>query len=253
MKDHFKDFYSNAEHHMSEERVSLRFDSVREILEKTKGLTVDRCIDIGGGIYTSLGKMNAVKHAIYIDISEHFCQKFNNIYDTYQADMNDGLPNALLTKIGESSVDVVFCFEVLEHLFCADKLLKDIIRVLKVGGVFIFSVPNETGFYMRKLRLFLSSSIYGNNDNPYHMQHIRFFTTNNLKNFCSEYSAESGSKNAEKSVKGFTKVNISGVNINLPLGLQERLGRPPFKKQLARWFPQCFATNYLCYCVVGEV
>lgn len=39
--------------------------------------------------------------------------------------------------------DKIYCFEVLEHVADLNKTLSEIVRTLKVGGKFIFSVPTE--------------------------------------------------------------------------------------------------------------
>ncbi len=73
-------------------------------------------------------------------------------------------------KISASSIDVVICFEVIEHLKKPDKLIMEVLRILKPGGIYIMSTPNK-----------LSS--FG--DNPYH---IREFTYRELIDILRQFS-----------------------------------------------------------------
>lgn len=41
--------------------------------------------------------------------------------------------------------DIIFCFEVMEHVVVPDQFLREIIRVLNKNGVFICTLPIETG------------------------------------------------------------------------------------------------------------
>lgn len=248
MNDYLQDFYSNAGHHMSERRMSIRSAHVRTMLAESGLCSAERCIDIGGGLYSSLGAVEGLRDGIYIDISKEFCEKYESVYDTYHADVNVGLPPKLLDRVGEKSVDIVFCFEVLEHLFTADRLVEDCVAALKDGGVFIFSVPNDMGFYLRRLDAFLKASPYGHHGNPFSEQHIRFFNSRNIMNFCSRYLVSAADSSRQR---GFASINLSGINMNLSSGIRERLGRPPFADFLAARFPQWFATNFLCCCMVG--
>lgn len=46
-------------------------------------------------------------------------------------------------KLPENSVDVAYSFMVMEHVMDPDGFLKEIERVLKPGGVFVFATPNK--------------------------------------------------------------------------------------------------------------
>jgi SAM-dependent methyltransferase len=57
----------------------------------------------------------------------------------------------------ETLYDVIFCGEVLEHLFSPDVLLRDLRVLLRPSGVLILSTPN-LGYYVNRLLLLLGIS-----------------------------------------------------------------------------------------------
>lgn len=81
--------------------------------------------------------------------------------------------------------DTVVCSEILEHIFCPDKLLGEILRVLKPGGRVILTVPNLHCFRNRvdvllgKYTPFIEFRVYGDRtDQLSHVgvQHIHHYT-----------------------------------------------------------------------------
>ena len=60
-----------------------------------------------------------------------------------------------------ANFDVVICLEVIEHILDHDKLLTEIRRVLRPGGVSIISTPNKK-----------MVKIFGTQDNPLHVKEI---------------------------------------------------------------------------------
>jgi 2-polyprenyl-3-methyl-5-hydroxy-6-metoxy-1,4-benzoquinol methylase len=67
------------------------------------------------------------------------------------------------TKLPDKSIDVAISFETIEHLEHPEKLLLEIKRILKPGGICILSTPNAQ---------------YSYGDNPYHLKE---FTPSELK------------------------------------------------------------------------
>ncbi|HKP97952.1 MAG TPA: methyltransferase domain-containing protein [Fibrobacteria bacterium] len=60
--------------------------------------------------------------------------------DVVPVDLNRGrLPAA------DAAYDAVVCTDVLEHLFCPEKIAAEIQRCLKPGGIFVISLPNDIG------------------------------------------------------------------------------------------------------------
>jgi SAM-dependent methyltransferase len=74
-----------------------------------------------------------------------------------QVDLNS---DSLAEALGGATFDVVFCGEVLEHLFAPDALLGDIHRVLHDDGIAVISTPNLAYWRNRVLLLFGISPLY---------------------------------------------------------------------------------------------
>ncbi len=51
-------------------------------------------------------------------------------------------PQQYTLNFDDNSIDNVFCFDVLEHLFAPEQTVKEIYRILKPGGTFHVVVPN---------------------------------------------------------------------------------------------------------------
>jgi SAM-dependent methyltransferase len=69
-------------------------------------------------------------------------------------DLNE---DSLAERLRGEQFDVVFCGEVIEHLFSPDALLDDLRELLATGGVLILSTPN-LGYYVNRGLLLLGIS-----------------------------------------------------------------------------------------------
>jgi SAM-dependent methyltransferase len=74
-----------------------------------------------------------------------------------QVDLNE---ESLAEKLGPGTWDVVFCGEVLEHLFAPEALVADIRALLAPEGVAILSTPNLAYWVNRVLLLVGISPLY---------------------------------------------------------------------------------------------
>lgn len=95
---------------------------------------------------------------------------------------------------GDNHFDVIYCGEVIEHLFNPDHLLREIYRVLKPGSSCIITTPNLAG-WPNRLALMLGYQPFATSVSPEHegagkmimkgdegqWGHIRVFTTRALK------------------------------------------------------------------------
>lgn len=99
---------------------------------------------------------------------------------------------------GENTFDVVVCNEIIEHIFDTDRLLEELLRVLKPQGKLILSTPNLASLPNR-ICLFLGWQPFGtevssrrsNYGNPLRKSlnpagHIRVFTQNALLEILKE-------------------------------------------------------------------
>lgn len=143
----------------------------------------------------------------------------------WKKDVNEGLPKEIL----KDTYDLIICSEVLEHLLTGDRLLQDAAEVMTSKSFLLITVPNEIGFYVRKLRILLFNQIYGTTKNVYQEQHLRFFNKQILYSLLSS--------------AGFRVVKFTGYNLSRPTSRWGLLGYIPGKNLLARIWPSLFATN----------
>ena len=96
-------------------------------------------------------------------------------------DLNEALP------FDENNFDVATIFEVLEHLFAPDAAIREVVRVLKPGGIVIGSVPNVAYFPNRLLMLAGRFNPGGSPatslKKPWLDPHIRFFSFSAMNRF----------------------------------------------------------------------
>ncbi len=92
-------------------------------------------------------------------------------------DVEKGLP------FGERSFDVVWCTEVIEHLYQPGSLLEEIRRVLRPGGIAVLTTPNSGWWFYKIVKLWGWTP--KKLQNPDHKQ---FFTEKYLKKMAPEYS-----------------------------------------------------------------
>lgn len=110
-----------------------------------------RVLDVG------CGKSAVLSH--YVDPRDEYwgCDFYDGRelgLDNYvQVDLN---ADSLVDKL-EGAFDVIFCGEVLEHLFSPDSLVGDLRGLLAADGILILSTPN-LGYYVNRLLLLVGIS-----------------------------------------------------------------------------------------------
>ncbi len=119
-----------------------RFDKVANIFCQ---LTGDRLLDIGcgdGDITLLLKESSRAREVFGIDIaSEAVAVAQGKGIKAYKLDIDEEkLP------FEEEYFDLIYCGELIEHLFNPDHLLEEIHRVLRVGGVCVITTPNLAGW-----------------------------------------------------------------------------------------------------------
>lgn len=81
----------------------------------------------------------------------------------------------------DSSIDLIFCLEVFEHIFDEVHIMNEIKRVLKPTGIIYVSVPNEVLKYDKRLRILFGSFIFQCAEYAHECLHIRFFDSKRLR------------------------------------------------------------------------
>jgi ubiquinone/menaquinone biosynthesis C-methylase UbiE len=103
-----------------------------------KGL---RVIDIGCGVGYGCSMLGSVaKNVIGVDISEEAIKHATAKYASGNVEFKISDVNNL--PFNDNELDCGVCFEVIEHINKPEKLLIEVVRVIKNDGIFIISTPN---------------------------------------------------------------------------------------------------------------
>ncbi|OGS22596.1 MAG: hypothetical protein A2252_03185 [Elusimicrobia bacterium RIFOXYA2_FULL_39_19] len=115
-----------------------------------------------------------------IDISEANIKKAKEAeVDAIQCDIEKELPYP------DASFDIIICADVLEHLFFPENVIKEMYRVLKIGGFVIIGIPNLFCLKSRIEMLFgLQCSFI---EYPYNFEHIRQFSKRSMNRLLKNY------------------------------------------------------------------
>jgi methionine biosynthesis protein MetW len=174
-----------------------RFRKVLEIAGKLGG---KKLLDIGcgDGTYTLVLKdLLKTEETVGIEISPEAVglAKEKGI-KAYQLDIDEEkLP------FEDASFDIIYCGEIIEHVFNPDRLLEEIRRTLKPGGRCIITTPNLAG-WSNRLALLLGYQPFATSVSPEHegagklmlkgdegqWGHIRVFTMRALKELLKIHS-----------------------------------------------------------------
>ena len=141
-------------------------------------------------------------------------QCVKNGHLAFEANLEESIPYE------DNFFDAVTGLEIIEHLADTDTLINEIKRVLKPGGILIFSTPNFFSLSRRLMTLFGINPYFEASFSfpPKMAGHLRFFTHNLLEGFLKNHNFE---------------INYSGsdvVNFNSSGTL--------FSTKLARIFPK---------------
>lgn len=126
---------------------------VRQVLEICKRLgRVETLLDVGcgdGAFTLVLQKVTGAAKAYGVEMSP----------EGADAARSQGIECAVLDvseedlPFSEAFFDLVYCGEIIEHLFDPDRLLGEVHRVLKAGGQAIVTTPNLASWYNRLMLL----------------------------------------------------------------------------------------------------
>jgi SAM-dependent methyltransferase len=85
-------------------------------------------------------------HLFGVDFSPYQIERARqHPYNFSECNVEDGLP------FGDSCFNVIFCGELIEHVYNPDKLLDECFRVATPGGYLVITTPNLQAWYNRAL------------------------------------------------------------------------------------------------------
>tara|TARA_B100002051_G_scaffold256989_1_gene273975 strand:+ start:255 stop:941 length:687 start_codon:yes stop_codon:yes gene_type:complete len=96
-------------------------------------------LDIGCGEGFLLRMVKKAKKIVGIDMSRTAIKRAKSLSDNIEYHIGD----ASNMPFEDNSFDIIFSSEVLEHVLEPEKVFKEICRILKPNGRFVFSVPDE--------------------------------------------------------------------------------------------------------------
>lgn len=179
MKEHFDNkFFDDIDEKIGDNYFSPILDLVFNQIK------VSNVCDIGcgNGIFTADLKQKFDCNLTGIDSNKYALEQAGKLNFDQLIQVGDFTKDRL--PIDDSSIDLVICKDVLEHLMDPLFLTNEISRILKPGGYFLVHVPNHFPIFGR-LKFLITNNIdtfsYFPKSNRYDFPHIRFFTLSSMK------------------------------------------------------------------------
>ena len=146
------------------------------------GVKGKKCLDIGPGTgrWLQFMQKNGADFLGAIDISQKALERSAQICGRIQK--GDLETDAFDFK--SDSFDIVLSIEVLEHLRDPDNYLSEIRRVLKTGGIAVFSTPNVVSFVSRMRVLLGRLPVAISTDKT----HVKFYGRRDIKQLFKHYN-----------------------------------------------------------------
>jgi 2-polyprenyl-3-methyl-5-hydroxy-6-metoxy-1,4-benzoquinol methylase len=165
----------NTEHPRQDITREREYDPGRERYRFALELLPDaapgaRLLDVGGGAgeFTELARARGYATTLADGNPTSVDREAARGFDALRVDLNDGLPG-----VPDASFQLVSCLDVIEHVVPAERLLREIRRVLAPGGVLVLSTPNF-GYLVDRLSYLRGRDV---REEGYH---FRFFTRRRL-------------------------------------------------------------------------
>jgi SAM-dependent methyltransferase len=147
-------------------------------------------IGCGDGIFASLTFKNPITYGLDPNKRELICAKNSNAYENLICAYGDEIP------LNSNSVGTVFSNSVLEHIQDLGPVFEDIYRVLKPGGLFVFTIPSERfdsysnlNIIFEKLNLGFIAMKYRNFYNSF-WRHYNFMSKDDWIKWVTSYGFE---------------------------------------------------------------
>ena len=117
----------------------------RRVIRKHLNRLKDLVIDIGCGRGEDLPYMTNASRVIGYDLDAEILK-----YYSAQNNINAVAGDATSMPFKEGSIDSVNCIDVLEHIPDYRSAIRDIYRMLKIGGVLVISVPTDPSLFSKR-------------------------------------------------------------------------------------------------------
>lgn len=181
-------FYSKIYEREAGMYYKIQEDKIKIVIKMLEKHPNGRMLDIGcgDGYITKLISRKTGAKPYGIDISRNAVKTARNRgVKAKEGDLDEGR-----VSYPKDYFDLVFCGDILEHVYNTEGLLGNIYRILKPGGYAIISVPNVASWYNRFFLLigwmpiWIESSSKTYTGNPFLKEgvgHIHAFTERSLK------------------------------------------------------------------------
>ncbi len=162
----------------------------------------------GSGYGTKLISKSGAKKVYGIDIDELTIKYAKKFYSHNKISFIKA--SAMHTKLPKNIADVIVSFETLEHVTNPSKMITEINRILKPGGLLIISTPNK------------AMSL---DDNPYHIKEFMLTELDSLLNGFTDIKYFGQGKSIISIIKIYQKL----INIKLPSQLKRLFHLRPWE------------------------
>lgn len=128
-------------------------DKYQILLKRMSKFSAHNILDIGcgdGSFLLTAGKFLKINKLYGVDISKNGIKEANKAnIKAFCHDVDKGK-----IPLKSNSIDLIFCGEVIEHVYSPDNLLIEIHRLLKPGGHVVLTTPNLASWFNRISLLF---------------------------------------------------------------------------------------------------
>lgn len=158
---------------------SYKLPTISKIIPRINNLKI---LDYGcgtGKTFQELIKINPGAKYYGVDISDYAIKKISKKFPAYKFFV---VKEEEKVPLKSGSIDLITCFDVIEHVYNTEWLLLEFFRLLKPKGKLILSTPYH-GFIKN---LIISTIAFDNVFDPFG-PHIRFFTERSLKSGLEKY------------------------------------------------------------------